>query len=268
MSPIHQAAAVERMVRQEGWSVADEMRSARRVQSRLLPGGAIRLERLECAGICLPERGVGGDFYDFVAAAPRRAVLVLGDVAGKGVPAALMMATLQAILRTHYALASGSLARRLESVNRFFAECTASEHYASLFIGEYDATSGLLTYANCGHVPPVVLRAGLRVERLAPTATLLGIFKDWTCPTAETSLAEGDILLLASDGATEATSPEGEAFGDGRLVAALYAHRDLRAAALVRAIADEVRAFCAEDAMDDLTLVAARVRGRDGGDGS
>ena len=242
-----------------GWSHADEMRSARRVQSRLLPNEVPGAGRLECAGLCLQERGVGGDFYAFLDVAPGRVALVLGDVSGKGVPAALMMATLQASLRSHYALASGELERRLESVNRFFVECTASEHYASVFVGEYDESSGRLRYANCGHVPPLLLRSGLRLERLEPTATVLGMFEEWSGSTGETALAEGDLLLVVSDGVTEAAGARGETFGD-HLPAALEAHRDLRAGALVRAIADEVRAFCGGDSSDDLTIVAARVR--------
>lgn len=236
------------------------MRSARRVQTRLLPENAFRRAHLECAGLCLPCRGVGGDFYDFIDVGPGRVALVLGDVSGKGVPAALMMATLQACLRSHYALASGDLGRRLESVNRLFLECTAPEHYASLFVGECDERSGRFTYANCGQAPPLVLRRGLQVEPLAPTAMVLGLCEDWACETAETVLAEGDLVLAVSDGVTEAAGPEGEIYGDRRLLTTLTAQRDLRAGALVRAIADDVRTFCGGDSSDDLTLVAARVR--------
>ncbi len=242
-----------------GWSHWDEMRSARRVQSRLLPAPASGAGRLEYAGLCVQERGVGGDFYDFLEPAPGRVVLVLGDVSGKGVPAALMMATLQASLRSHYALADVDLPRRLESVNRFFVECTASEHYAGLFVGEYDESSGRLRYANCGHVPPLVLRSGLRAERLESTATVLGLFEEWTCSTCETTLAEGDLLVLVSDGVTEAASAGGDAFGD-HLFPAIVARRELRAGALVRAIVDEVATFCGGATADDLTVVAARVR--------
>ncbi|MBZ5640059.1 MAG: PP2C family protein-serine/threonine phosphatase [Acidobacteriia bacterium] len=247
-----------------GWTHFDEMRSARRVQSRLLPSLVPRPGGLECAGLSLPARGVGGDFYDFIEAAPGRVALVLGDVSGKGVPAALMMATLQASLRSHYALAGGDLERLLVSVNRLFLECTAPEHYASLFVGEYHEASGRFRYANCGHVPPVLLRPGLRVERLRPTATVLGMFDRWTCGTREIPLSPGDLLLLVSDGATEATCAGGEAFGDERLIAAIEAHRELRAGALVRAISDEAEAFSGGERADDLTIVAARVRGRRG----
>jgi len=248
------------------WSRADEMRSARRVQTRLFPENAFRRAHLECAGLCLPCRDVGGDFYDFIDAGPGRVALVLGDVSGKGVPAALMMATLHACLRSHYALASGDLGRRLESVNRLFLECTAPEHYASLFVGEYDERSGRLAYANCGQAPPFVLRRGLRVERLAPTSTVLGMWDGWACETAQTTLGEGDLILAVSDGVTDAADPDGEVYGDWRLLTALTAQRDLRASVLVRAIADEVRAFCGGDSADDVTLVVARARRPAGAD--
>jgi len=251
-------------VAERRWSHAAEMRSARRVQSRLLPDAAPSSVGLECAGLCLPDRSVGGDFYDFLTIGPGRTALVLGDVSGKGVPAALLMATLRASLRCHYAIGSGDLVQRLQCVNRLFGESTAMEHYASLFVAEFDASSGRLRYANCGHVPPVLLRRGLRVERLDATAGPLGMFEDWVCQANEAVLAEGDLLVVVSDGATEAVGGRGETFGDSRLVAAIQANRELRIAALLRAVADEVRSFCDGGPPDDLTLVAARVRGRGG----
>jgi len=250
-----------RQVSDASWSHADEMRSARRVQSRLLATPAPAGRALDLSGLSVAARGVGGDFYDFIDVAPGRVAIVLGDVSGKGVPAALMMATLRTALRSHYALASGDLARRLESANRLFVECTASEHYASLFVGEYDETSRRLRYANCGHVAPHLLRRGLGVERLGPTATVLGMFEDWTCATAETPLEEGDVLLVVSDGVTEAANAEGVAFGDRHLAAALAAHRALRSGALARALADEATAFSGDGPDDDLTVVVVRARG-------
>lgn len=255
-------------IRARGLSAAYEMRLARRVQTRLLPAACHRIDGLECAGICLQQRGVGGDFYDLIEVAPGTVALVVGDVSGKGVPAALMMATIQASLRTHYALGAGSLAERLEFVNRLFIRCTATEHYASLFVAEYDEDSARLRYASCGHVPPVLLRAGLEVELLRPTAMVLGLFEDWHCATVETPFRRGDLLLVASDGVTEAEGVAGESWGEDRLVETVQAHRGLRSAALVRAVADEVRAFCDDAATDDLTLLAARVRRGPHGAGS
>ncbi|HXH29000.1 MAG TPA: SpoIIE family protein phosphatase, partial [Candidatus Polarisedimenticolia bacterium] len=203
-----------------GWSRLDEMISARRVQARLLPDRTPRRGGLECAGTCLQDRGVGGDFWDVLEPSPDRTVLVVGDVSGKGMPAALMMSALQAMLRTGYALGPDSLGRRLETVNRLFTASTACEHYATLFVGEHDAATGRLVYANCGHVAPLVLRRGLRVDRLRPTATVLGLFDRFEGATAATTLEEGDLLLGVSDGVTEAEDAAGATFGETRLVAA------------------------------------------------
>ena len=242
----------------------EEMRLAHRVLARLLPRRAPCPEGLEWAGLCLPHSGVGGDFYDFLESCPGRFVLALGDLSGKGIAAALMMATLQASLRSHFALGPGELSALLESVNRIFTGCTASEHYATLFLGELDQASGRLAYVNCGHVSPLVLRGGLRVDRLGPTATPLGMFESWTAPAAETILRDGDLLLIVSDGVTEALGPGGDPFGDDRLLSAFLAHRESRPPAVVRAIADEVRDFTGGRLADDLTLVAARARSRAG----
>lgn len=244
----------------ECWPDQQERRCARRVQSRLLPRHGRPRGRLDFFGLCQPERGVGGDFYDFIDARPGCTAMVVGDVSGKGVPAALLAAAFQASLRTHYAVASIDLARRLHVVNRVFAESTAVEHFVSLFVGEYEQASGRLRYANCGHVPPIVLRKTLRDEHLEATATVLGWFDDWTCDTAETTLEAGDIVLVVSDGVTESMASDGEFFGDARLLAALVANRERRIADLVRAIADEARRFRNGGPGDDVTLVAARVR--------
>jgi len=237
-----------------------EMRFARNVQARLRPHRLPRLESLEYAGCCLPGRAVGGDFYDFLEPCPGRIAIVLGDISGKGVPAALMMAALQASLRSHYALSTSELERRIESVNRSFFECTALEHYATIFVGEYDDASGRLRYANCGHVPPLLVRADLGVERLESTATLLGMFENWTGSVGEVVLAPGDSLVLATDGILEATDSTGQVFGEPRLLSLVKNHRHLPPNSLIRTIAREVRGFSGDRTVDDQTLVVARVR--------
>ena len=236
------------------------METARVVQSRLLSSHAARLMTLECAGVTIAAQGVGGDYYDFIKPSPRRLAIALGDVSGKGVPAALMLAALQASLRSHYALGAGDLAKRLESVNRLFNECTASGHFATMFLCEYDERTRGLRYANCGHVPPLLLRADGSLERLGPTATVLGAFAEWRCAVAETTLAPGDTLLMFTDGATEARNGAGEEFGDRRLERLLHSMRQLPLKALLRICIRQVRAFAGGRPSDDLTFVAARTR--------
>lgn len=237
---------------------ADEMQVAREVQIRLLPSRAPRLETLECGACSLPAREVGGDYFDFLRTGAGRLGVALGDISGKGVSAALMMASLQASLRSHYATAGDDLPGLLRRVNRLHFECTAPQHYASLFLGNYDDTSRCLRYANCGHNPGLLVRADSRVDRLAATSTVLGMFERWTCSTAEVALAPGDTLLLFTDGVTEATNLAGEAFGETRLLASLLRHRHLSLPSMTQVMLREIRWFAGGQQGDDMTLVVAR----------
>lgn len=243
-----------------------EMTTAGRVQARLRPQRVPRLETLEVAGACLPGRAVGGDFYDFLALPGGGLALVLGDVAGHGVPAALMMSALQASLRSHYALSVAELGPRIESVNRLFYAWTATEHYAALFVGEYDDGSGRLRYVNCGHVAPLLVRGDGAVERLAATGTVLGIFEHWKGKSGELALRPGDTLVLATDGIVEACDSVDGEFGELRLLSTIVRYRHLTPADLIRAIARDVRLACARRPTDDATVVVARVRRRPAGD--
>lgn len=237
-----------------------EMRSAERVRASSRPRVRPRLDTLDVAGGCLPGSALGGDLYDFLYPSPGKLVLVLGDVSGHGIPAALMMATLQATLRTHYALTTADLGERVESVNRLFFDSTAAEHYAALFVGEYDDRTGRLRYANCGHVPPLLLRADGDLVRLRSTGTLLGMFESWGGSLDEVTLAAGDTLVLVTDGVTEAADRGQGEFGELRLLSEVMRYRHLEPAALVRAIGRSVRLACGRKPVDDATVVVARVR--------
>jgi phosphoserine phosphatase RsbU/P len=239
---------------------ARDLALARRVQSRLLPQTRPSLSTLECAGTCLQAGAVGGDTYDFIPLGPGRLAFFLADASGKGMAAALLMANLQASVRSMMAQDPSDLASALRSVNRLFLASTAPEHYATLFLGVYDDERRTLRYANCGHNPPMLLRADEGCERLMPTAAVLGLLEDWTAETAETALAPGDTLLVFSDGVTEARDPHGEEFGEERLMEALRGLGTLPAAAVPPAIAAAVEAFAAGNHDDDLTLIVARIR--------
>ena len=237
-----------------------EMRRAQEVQAGFLPRRRPQLASLECAGVTLPAQGLGGDCYDFIKLSPRRLAIALGDISGKGVPAALMTASLQASLRSNYALGPADLAARLQSTNRLFFECVAEGRFATLFLGEYDDRTRRLRYANCGHVPPLLLRSDGSHEWLAPTAGLLGIREDWTCAVAEVVLGPGDTLLVYSDGVTEARDGALVEFGVERLEAAVHAARRLAPPSLLESLVEEVRRFSGGRLADDLTLVAVRPR--------
>ena len=237
---------------------AQELEIAKQVQARLFPQTLPPLATLEYAGICIQARQVGGDYYDFLDLGRDRLGLVIGDIAGKGIAAALLMANLQANLRSQCAIALDQPARFLSSVNQLFFENTADHAYATLFFAEYDDRSGRLRYANCGHLCALLLRGDNTLERLDSTATVLGLFKSWDCPIGERRLLPGDTLALYTDGVTESFNDRSEEFGERRLIAALRRCRDLPPPALLRSIVDEVHQFSPREQHDDITLIVAR----------
>jgi serine phosphatase RsbU (regulator of sigma subunit) len=250
-----------------------EMEIARKVQARLFPQKLPAMNTLEYTGACLQARQVGGDYYDFLELRPGRLALVLADIAGKGVSGALLMANLQANLRSQYAMAVDDLPRLLASVNRLFYENSDDASYATLFFADYDDSSRKLRYANCGHLPPLLLRAAARsqeapdqnqapqhnVERLRPTCTVMGLFEDWQCEVADVQLAPGDMLVLYTDGVTEATNADGEEFGESRLLDTLESNSRLPVGPLLQAVVEAVQQFgSGSEQQDDITLVIAR----------
>ena len=238
---------------------AAEMEIARQVQNKLLPQKTPALTTLDYAGICIQARAVGGDYYDFLELGSNRLAFVVADVAGKGISAALLMANLQAVLRGQSAFLAQDLPRSLRFVNRMFYESTALNHYATLFLGIYDDVTRRLYYANCGHHPALLLR-GETIEHLAATVTVLGLFEEWECVIAETTLAPGDILALYTDGVVEATNVSQTQFGEAGLVRTLRENRDLNAPALLEAVVATVQQYTAGEQCDDLTLLVACVR--------
>ena len=241
---------------------AQELDIAKQVQARLFPQTSPALATLEYAGICIQARQVGGDYYDFLDLGRERLGLVIGDIAGKGIAAALLMANLQANLRSQCAIALDQPERFLRSVNQIFYENTAENAYATLFFAEYDDQAGLLRYANCGHLCALLLRGDGTLERLHSTATVLGLFQEWDCSIGERRLLCGDTLALYTDGITEAFNDANEEFGEKRLVAALRRHRELPSGDLLSSIVEEVRHFSPREQYDDITLIVAKCRER------
>lgn len=239
---------------------AQEMDIARQVQSKLLPQKAPALKTLDYAGTCIQARAVGGDYYDFLDLGEGRVGFVLADVAGKGISAALLMANLQAHLRSQSAIVSHDFSQTLERVNRMFFESTESNAYATLFIGVYEDESRRLRYVNCGHNPPVILH-GEQVERLHSTTTVLGMFEDWRCEVAETCLHPNDVLAICTDGVLEAANAAGDEFGEAGLVAALRSGRERTAQELLESVIAAVKQFAPGEQADDLTLLIAKAKG-------
>jgi len=241
-----------------------ELEIAREVQLKLLPQQAPALESLDYAGVCIQARQVGGDYYDFLYFGPGRLGFVLADISGKGISAALLMASLQASLRSQYAQAPDDLPRVLRAVNRTFFDSTATSRYATLFFGIYDETTSRLRYANCGHPPPVLLGPHGSIDRLQPTGTVIGLFEEWDCRTQEIDLKPGDTLVMFTDGVAEAFNTDFEEFGEERIVDLVRAQADRSAMTMVEALVDAVQRHSGPAQSDDFTVVVARGRGLQG----
>ena len=234
-----------------------ELEIAATVQQQLFPRTMRELRTIDYAGQCVAAQGVGGDYYDFLDLSDDLG-FVLADVSGKGVPAALLMANLQACFRTQAAAGACRPAELLEAVHKHFYSSTGSDRFATLFFGAYNDRTRRMRYANCGHCAPLLLRAGGDLEWLEPTATMLGAFEEWDCGEDEVTLDAGDTLLLYSDGVTEAADASGDEFGPDRLARTLRESNAKTAGDLVRETINAVSAFSGASLADDVTVVAIR----------
>jgi phosphoserine phosphatase RsbU/P len=235
-----------------------EMEIAANVQQKLFPKAPRALRTIEFAGECHAAREIGGDYYDFLEIDGDSMGFLLGDVSGKGVPAALLMANLQACFRSQAPGALLNPAAVLKTVNRHFFDSTAAERFATLFFAVYDDRTRRMRYVNCGHLAPLLLRLSGELERLEPTATMLGAFREWNCTEGATELGPGDTLVIYSDGVTEAGMEGGNDYGEERLVSAMRAHQFETPQRMVQAIQDEVSQYEAGARGDDVTVVAIR----------
>ena len=237
-----------------------ELEIAREVQAKLLPQDSPVMASLDFAGICVQARQVGGDYYDYLYLSPGRLGVVLADISGKGISAALLMASLQASLRSHYAQAPDDLARVLLAINRTFFESTAGIRYATLFLGTYDERTSRLRYANCGHPPPVLLAGDGSIERLQPTGSVIGLFEEWSGTTQEIGLSNRDTLVMFTDGVVEAFNAQDEEFGEERVLDIVREQTGLSARKLVDALVNAVQRHSGPAQSDDFTVVVARGR--------
>lgn len=239
---------------------ATELALAKDVQTRLFPQVSPRLETLDYTGRCVQARAVGGDYYDFLDLGKGQLGLVVGDVSGKGIAAALMMSNLQANLRSQAVNASQDPESALRLVSRLFYENSPGSAYATLFFAHYDENRQQLKYANCGHTAAIIVRVDGSVEFLSSTATVIGLFPQADCVIDQRSFAAGDTLAIFSDGVTEAMNPDNEEFGEERLIETLLASRSRSTSAMVDAVIERIREFSGVEQHDDITLVIAQAR--------
>lgn len=241
-----------------------ELEIAREVQQRLFPQTLPVVKGLEFAGYCRPALGVGGDYYDFIRLQDGCLGVAIGDVSGKGIAAALMMASLQASLRGQTIKPCATLAEMIQHVNRLVYEASASNRYATFFYAQYDPACRQLHYVNAGHNPPIVYRKngkGDELLRLEVGGTVVGLFPEFPYQEAELKLEAGDLFVCFTDGISEAMDTKDEEFGEERLIETLRRCQARSAAETIACVLDQVDAFTAGASQhDDMTLVVVRVQ--------
>jgi sigma-B regulation protein RsbU (phosphoserine phosphatase) len=261
---IDNARLTERMVVQE--RMRRELALAAEVQQRLLPSQAPKTKGMEIAGFCEPARGVGGDYYDFIKFDNSQLGVAIADVAGKGMPAALLMSTVQATLRSLTAR-NGSTVSDLSSIvsklNRLLFDSTNGEHYVTFFYATFDQATQRLTYVNAGHNPPLYLQADSSSEfrELTSGGLVAGAFEHAAYEQETVQMRSNDLLFLYTDGLTEALNVEGEEFGTTRVMDTLKSIASLSADQIRDVVARRVKEWCAGMSLyDDLTFVVMKVK--------
>ncbi|HZS09471.1 MAG TPA: SpoIIE family protein phosphatase [Blastocatellia bacterium] len=269
---IENSRLIERMVAEE--RLRRELALAAEVQQRLLPDHPPSSARLELAGACHPARGVGGDYYDFIALGGERIGVAVADVSGKGISAALVMSNVQAALRSQTmalngsARAQGTLVEIMARMNRLLCGSTGDSTYVTFFYAEFDEQSGLLTYVNAGHNPPFLLRAnevaasaGVRCDQLTTGGMAIGMFEFGHYQQETVQMRSGDLLAAFTDGVTEALNTAGEEFGEARLQDLLASVAHLSANEVRDQVMQRLQAWCAGAPQhDDMTLIVVKVR--------
>jgi len=252
------AAIVSEIAKRE-W-IGREIDIARGVQQRLFPQKLPVIAGVDCAGACRPAQGVGGDYYDFLTLSGGRLGIALGDVAGKGIPAALLMASLQASLRGQRLSGPADLAQLMTNLNFLIHEASPDNRYATFFYGELDPANRRLTYVNAGHNAPMLFRAAGAVERMRATGPVVGLVEGGRFEQRSVDLAPGDVLLVYSDGISEAMNVNDEEWGEEQLAAAARAAAPCSPQELIDALFAAADRF-AGGAMqhDDMTVVVVRM---------
>lgn len=241
-----------------------ELDEARRIQRKLLPATLPEIDDCEIATSWQPASGVGGDCFDAIGFSRSCLALSIADVVGKGIPAALLMSNLQAAVRA-FATVTAEPADVCQQVNRILCGNIPEGRYISFFYCVLDSALGALTFANAGHYPPILIRAGGSVERLTQGGPVLGVFADAAYEQGRVILGRGDRLVLFTDGITEARRVDvavfdsdgysDDEFGEGRLIDLAVEHRECSAPALQARLAEAVAAFTAGTFQDDATLI-------------
>jgi phosphoserine phosphatase RsbU/P len=237
-----------------------ELELGREVQERLFPQNLPAISGLDYAGACRPALSVGGDYYDFIPMPNGWLGIAVGDVSGKGISAALLMATLRAFLRGQTIDGQTDLGAVVANLNRLVFESSAQNRYATFFLGVYDADSRVLRYVNAGHNSPIVIRAGVAVVRLDLGGSVVGLLQNGAWETGQITLEHGDLLVGFTDGISEAMNDADDEWGEERLIEAAQAMYGTSAKTILAHIMRSADAFVAGAPQhDDMTLIVAQV---------
>jgi sigma-B regulation protein RsbU (phosphoserine phosphatase) len=281
--------SIEKLIleQKEKQRLEGELAIAQEVQAQLFPRQVSELESLEVHGFCRPARTVSGDYYDFLTASSHKLILAVGDISGKGISAALLMATIHSAVRAYSVeslpqmrepVAVGAVAGAgrimaawpegieispgalLGLLNHQLYESTPPEKYATLFLGIYDGRTHQLTYSNGGHLPPILIGENGAVRRLEAGGTVVGLFDNMNYDEGRVQMHPGEIFLAYSDGVTEPENEFGE-FGEERLIDLVSANRHLPLIQISQAVTSAVDDWIGDNEQpDDITLVLARAR--------
>jgi serine phosphatase RsbU (regulator of sigma subunit) len=235
-----------------------EQQVASEIQQRFLPATAPIVPGYELQGISFPCYEIGGDYYDFIQRDDGRLVVALGDVSGKGTAAALLMSSLHAAVHAQADI-HNSLAKTIGAVNRYLVESIPANRFVTLFYAELDPKSRALAFLNAGHNPPLIVHSGGTMEQLAAGGLPLGIMPNADFREGRTQLHPGDVLVIYSDGVSEACNPGGEEFGPTRLYEVVARNMDASAGGIRDRIESALTKFCqGTPAADDITLVICK----------
>lgn len=238
--------------------IEEELNFATDIQTNLLPKLNPQIDGFDIAGKSIPAKEVGGDYYDFIPIDENKNAICLGDISGKGLPAAMLMANLQATLRGQ-AIFSSSSGECLTRANKLLYRSTDKQKFATLFYGILDSSKDIFHFSNAGHDPPFFIDSNRQVTRLTKGGTVLGFMEEYQFEEDSVNLKNGDTIIIYSDGITEAMNKNSEEFGEERLLTKIKDCILLKAVNIIQAVFDAVKAFVQDvPQSDDITIVVIK----------
>jgi sigma-B regulation protein RsbU (phosphoserine phosphatase) len=255
---MEQREALAKTVQQQRDDLLKDLELAAQVQRLFLPSGRPAIAGLEIAGMMQPARGVGGDYYDYFPIDAHTTQVIIADVAGKGVPAALLMSATAAALRLE-ANRDRNMLQQVDRLNTEIGAVSDPEQYVTLLVGEIDTTKRRIHYVNCGHNPALLFRANTgALSLMNSSCPPIGLSPEEICELASEDLMAGDVLVFYTDGVTEAENQRGEEFGMERLSAVVLRGSSLPAEDLMTNIYNAAADFCGDDFNDDMTILVVK----------